>query len=245
MVRSENDETSLEQVKKANLTRETVYAFLSRGFKAEVDCTYLTTMEEIQPILEVLSDSQKGEDMIKGYKLLRKFTAHVNSLKDGERQDFMTDLAAEYASLFLGVGQNPVHLMESVYLGKDHLLYEKPYHEILAAYRSLGFEKEKGFPEPEDHVAVEFEFMANMCRWTIRSLECSDVRNAITYLNLQKEFLNDHILAWAPEMSKRLRETATSDLYKALAHLTKGFVMLDGEVTDHLGEVLRNKALSR
>ena len=62
----------------------------------------------------------------------------------------ITDLAAEYVSLFLPVRPKPVHLVESIYLSKDHLLYQEPYHEIMQAYKSLSFEKEKEFKEPED-----------------------------------------------------------------------------------------------
>lgn len=139
----------------------------------------------------------------------------------------------------LGVGTDPVHLVESVYLGKDHLLYEQPYHDVLAAYRSLSFEKDKDFPEPEDHVSVEFQFMAKLCRWTSQTLDKKDVENAIAYLNLQKEFLRDHLIKWVPQLSRKLESTATTGFYKALAHLTLGFISMEDELPDHLGKVLK------
>jgi TorA maturation chaperone TorD len=106
------------------------------------------------------------------------------------------------------------------------------------AYRSLGFEKEKGFPDPEDHIAVEFEFMATLCRWTSKTLEKEDVENALAYFNLQREFLRDHIMRWVPQLCEKLRDAATSSYYKGLADLTDGFITLDNQIPDHLSEIL-------
>jgi TorA maturation chaperone TorD len=192
----------------------------------------------IQPTFGSISGSQVGEELKEGNRLLAEFTKQVNELNRGERSRLITDLAAEYASLFLGVGPKPVYLVESVYLSKDHLLYQQPYHEVLEAYRRLGFKKEKSFPEPEDHVAVEFEFMANLCTWASKTLENGDIENAIAYLNLQKEFLRDHIIKWVPDLCRKLRSATTSAFYRALAHLTNGFVTLEIEVPDHMKGVL-------
>jgi TorA-specific chaperone len=144
--------------------------------------------------------------------------------------------------MFLSVGPKPVHLIESVHLGKDHLLYEEPYHEIMEAYRSLGFEKEKGFLEPEDHISVEFDFMAALCRWTSKTLESNDIKNAIAYLSLQKEFLRDHLIRWVPGLCKQIEDAATSNLYKSVAQVTSGFIELDNEIPDHLTAILKGSA---
>jgi TorA maturation chaperone TorD len=233
---------SIEEMSRVNLTRGAFYSFLSRSFKAEVNEPFLEDIVETEPIIKSLTDSQGDGELQEGHRLLLEFADQVKRLKkeDKGREALLTDLAVEYASLFLGVGTNPVHLVESVYLGKDHLLFEQPYHDVLAAYRSLGFEKEKNFPEPEDHVSVEFDFMAKLCGWTSQTLDKKDVNNAIAYLNLQKEFLTEHILKWVPELCKKLGSTATANFYKALAHLTLGFVTIDTEIPDHITDMLKN-----
>ena len=222
-----------------NLTRAAVYAFLSRAFKLEVDGRFLQDVVEIEPTLRLLSESQAGNELKEANKLLVEFAKQSKDLKGEKKEGLLTDLAAEYASLFLGMGPKPVHLVESVHLSKDHLLYQQPYHEIIQAYKSLGYEKEKGFQEPEDHVAVEFDFMANLCRWTSKTLNDGEVEKAIAYLNLQKEFLRDHLNQWVPLLCKELEKAATSPLYKGLAHLTKGFVTIDDGIPDHLTEILK------
>jgi TorA maturation chaperone TorD len=234
---SENKRAAQDAVR-VNLTRAGVYSFLSRAFKVEVDDLFIETVKEIEPTLNVLSEAQGGSELKEGVKLLVDSASQLRALKGDERKRALTDLAAEYATLFLNVGEKPVHLIESVYLGKDHLLYEQPYHEIMDAYRSLGFEKEKDFREPEDHVSVEFDFMAALCRWTAKTLEKNDIKNTLAYINLQKEFLNDHIMKWVPQLCEKLKEGATSNLYKSLAYLTAGFISLESQIPDHLRDIL-------
>ncbi len=151
----------------------------------------------------------------------------------------MTELRVEYTRLFLGVGDETVHLVESAYMKKESLQFEEPSEDVKAAYKSLDLEKDKGFYEPEDHVAFEFDFMARMCYWTAIALSKSDIENAIAYLALQKEFLRDHIMRWIPELCKRLKSKAKSDFYRSLAYLTNGFVEMDNEMPNHLSAALK------
>ena len=229
------------EASKVNLTRATLYSFLSRIFKSEVDENLLQDIVEIEPRIRLLSESQAGNELKEASGLLDEFARQSKELKGEKREGLLTDLAVEYASLFLNVGAKPVRLVESVYLGKFSVLYEEPYHEIVECYKSLGYEKEKGFREPEDHVAVEFDFMAKLCRWTAKTLDDGEIDKAIAYVNLQKEFLRDHLNLWVPKLCQELEKAAASTLYKGLAHLTKGFVAMDDGIPDHLTETLKGK----
>jgi TorA maturation chaperone TorD len=223
------------------LARAAIYSFLSRGFKKEVDSRFLQNVGTIEPTLGLLSRSQTGSELIEAHKLLAEFADASKDLGDEKKDALLTSLAAEYAGLFLGMGPKPVHPVESVYLGGAHLLYEQPYHEVVQVYKNLGYEKDKNFKEPEDHVAVEFDFMANLCKWTSKTLDDGDVDTAIRYLSLQKEFLKNHMTRWVPALCQELSKTANSSFYKALAHLANGFVAMDDQVPDHLKEDLEKR----
>jgi anaerobic sulfite reductase subunit A len=234
-----SEETSVAEAEKANNTRAAMYRFLSRAFKVEIDEGFLDGMHVILPTIRSLGDSRSSKELEQGSKELHEFAEHIKGLDDEQKKKLLQDLAVEYANLFLGVGLKHVYLVESVYLGKDHLLYEAPYHEVLEAYRSLSFAKAKDFPEPEDHIAVELDFMSNLCNWTSQTIQKRDVEKALAYLNLQNEFLRDHILRWVPDLCNKLDEAASANFYKALAHVTLGFVTLDNEIPDHMTEVLK------
>jgi TorA maturation chaperone TorD len=229
----------LAEASRVNATRAVVYSFLSRAFKVEIDERFLRDVAEMGPTIMILSESQTGSKLKEAGRLLVEFAKQSKDLEGEKKEDLLTDLAAEYASLFLNMGPKPVHLVESVYLSRDHLLYQQSYHEIIQAYKSLGYEKEKGFREPEDHVAVEFDFMSNLCKWSSRTLDSGEIEKGITYLNLQTEFLRDHLIRWVPALCRKLEKMAASNFYKGLAYFTDGFVALDAEVPNHLAQTLK------
>jgi putative dimethyl sulfoxide reductase chaperone len=233
-------ETAVAEVEKANIARAAVYLFLSQAFKVEVDEILLNSMSAIMPMFKSIGDSQTNEQLEQGSRELFKFAEHIEGLDEKQKEKLLEDLAVEYASLFLGTTPKYVFLLESVYLGTDHLKYGAPYHKVLEAYKRLGFTKAKGFQEAEDHVAVEFEFMSNICTWTAKTIQKRDTLNALAYLNLQNEFLRDHILRWVPDLCNKLDKEATLEFYRMLAHLTLGFVTLENEIPDHMTEVLKD-----
>lgn len=206
-------------------TRNLVYTFLSRLFAREVDLQLLHAMKDLKSVFEHLSSSTENQYFREGCRIISDFIE--DSAKNPEENNLLVDLAAEYASLFLNVGPKPVYLVESVYLGKHHTLYEDPYFEVLDAYRMLGFEKSSEFKEPEDHLAVELEFMAKLVDLTKQCLDTSNISYARGYLKLQEEFLNEHLAKWVPQLSQKIEEATANKLYTGLARLLRGFIEVE------------------
>ena len=198
-----------------------------------MDDQFVKIIIDIQPTLSGLAESVENGDMKKGTDLLQEFVTKSKSKCDTDREEFLTYLAATYATLFLNVGPKPVFLVESVYRSEGHILYAKPYFEITDAYALLGFEKSKSFSEPEDHIAVELEFMARLCELTAQSLSEDNLSYATKYVNLQREFLKDHLTKWVPTLTDKLKEASDNLFYTALAHLTRGFIAQDDQFVDH------------
>lgn len=218
---------SAEEIKKATMTRGTLYRVLSRGFSLEVDEAYLEWMVLLQPMIKQLSAHTDNEDFRKGSEKLAVFVDSVKANYEKDKAKFLQDLAVEYASLFLNVGSKPVYLAESVYLGKEHLLYEEPYFDVVRIYQLYGFKKRQSFKEPEDHIAVELEFMAHLCDLACRSLEQGKNDYGAGYMKNQEEFLDLHLSKWVPELVKKLRWASKNEFYLAIGDLLSGFTSTD------------------
>ena len=230
---------STNEIERINLMRGSIYSFLSRVFKSEIERDFLQHIFAAGPTIKRLAESQEGIDLIEGSKRLDWFIRQTKTLSNDEKEGLLTELRVEFTNLFLGVGDDTVHLVESAYLGRKSMQYEKPAEDLLAAYDSVGFKKDSEFFEPEDHFALEFEFMARLCNWCAQELSKGDVENAIAYLSLQKEFLRDHIARWVPKLCEHLKRKAKSNFYNSLAYLTDGLVEMDEEMPVHLITILK------
>jgi anaerobic sulfite reductase subunit A len=206
----------------------------------------MTTVVAVQPVLEHLASLQQGAAFKKASEELATVSSKASVLEGTQKKKLLTDLAIEYANLFLGTGQaagrEQAWPWESAYFTEPARKYAEPYHEVYEAYRIAGYEKPKACQEPEDHIALELDFMAHLCQLTLASIDDGNVEFALGYVKLQKEFLKDHLLRWAGKFSNRLiskSEKRETDFYHAIAMMLESFVALDDQTLDGIAGKLK------
>jgi len=193
--------------------RRSTYTFLSRVYAREVSLDLLQKLMDTPPQI----DGMFGEFMEK--------------LKVSDLEKVRTDLAAEYAALFLNAGRYPVYPFESVYTSKERLLMQEARDEVLREYRKEGLDRIGEFKEPEDHIAIELEFMSYLCQKTIDSVERGDNKAALLYFKKQKDFLKKHLMVWVPAFCADLERATKSDFYQGVTKLTKSYLKIEGRLS--------------
>ncbi len=208
--------------------RCTNYAFLARMYREEVTADLLREM-----LAELQRDGAAEEDDITddGQAMLERF---IRELQGADLQAVATQLAAEYAGLFLNAGRQPVYPYESVYTSPEHLVMQKARDEVVQLYRQEGLDRSDAVREPEDHIAIELEFMAYLCRRSAEALEAGDRAACLAYLEKQRAFLTDHLLVWVPAFATDTEQAAESGLYRGVARLTADLVGSELETIEAL-----------
>ncbi len=200
--------------------RADTYGLLSRLYRVEIDQELL---DELCGMRFPASTGNKDAD--EGY---RRIATYLSNLWENS----LTDLAVDYVRCFIGHGvdaYSAAYPFESVYTSEKRLLMQEARDEVLAIYRSMGLDKQSTWKEGEDHVAVELEFMQIMCQRTVEALRAGKDDDAFSLLMTQKNFLEDHLVAWTPMMTADLKRFAKTGLYEGLAYLTDGFLETDHE----------------
>jgi TorA maturation chaperone TorD len=227
--------SSLKDQRNIIFSREAVYSFLSRIFMFEVDNEFLTMIAAMQPTIRTLAMSQENEQLKEASELIDGFSKKMEVMEKKERDKVLAGLAAEYATLFvIGAGRRRVYPWESAYFSDPPRLFAQSFHQVVDAYKSVGYEKPKEFKDPEDHIAPELAFMAHLCRLARSSIESGNAKFAVGYLKLQKEFLTDHLLKWAGKFCESLKEKSEIEFYRAIGMLMESFLALDSQTLDHM-----------
>jgi TorA maturation chaperone TorD len=221
--------------------RRYVYDLLSRLYAREVDEGLLgglidaaedgSLAARFEALAELDERVGKGIDMILDY---------LRTAAKRDRKEVILELAADYASLFLGIKGTPPHPSESAYMSAGHLIYQEQRDDVLGIYRDMGVDKVKEFTEPEDHVAVELSFMSYLIGRTVEEVEKGNLGEARRLMGIQGRFLDEHLLKWLHELAKDVEENADVDFYRGLAYLTDGFISLDGLSLKELASMLEN-----
>ena len=221
----ENDMTKAE-ISEILENRCSTYAFLSQMYREEVSSALLS-----QLVSELATDEAQGDVGGEGHELLRQFALGVRNSDLGQVE---TELAAEYARLFLIGRKDGVFPYESVYTSEERLLMQEARDEVLLAYRQEGLDKTEAFKEPEDHLALELGFMVYLCQKTVESMERAEEEAAVAYLEKQKDFLQAHLMVWVPQFCQDLAQVTRSDFYRGMAKITQEHLNLEGETIDEL-----------
>ncbi len=218
--------------------RAATYLFLSKVYERELTRDQIAEMRtKARALFNPHSADDLGNpDMRNGVELLTK---SVSAMEGRDLKEVETELAAEYAGIFLGVRQIVPHPSESVYAGSERLVMQRQRDEVLEMYRQMGLDKVSEFTEPEDHIAVELSFMAHLARETATALESKKVPEAKRYTELQKRFLSEHLARWTPKLCDDIQRAAKLDFYRGIAMVTRGFVSMDFSMLDDFLEELR------
>ena len=195
--------------------RAAVYEFLSIAFGEEVPLAFLASLRDGAPALD-------GE--------LGAFVASLADADDAALASLRTDLAAEYARIFLGMSRSPVAPYESVYTSETGLLMQEARDEVLAHYRREGFAVDEAVNLPEDHIAFEFGFMAGLARQTAAALDAGNDDEAQRLLDVQAAFVADHLTPWVPALTDDVAARAKMGFYRGLASLARDFVAAEADV---------------
>jgi TorA maturation chaperone TorD len=98
-------------------------------------------------------------------------------------------------------------------------------------YSSIGFQVPADFKEPEDHIAMQFKFMAVLSKKIGGAIEVTKYEDASRLLDIQNKFIVEHLNKWIPQCCRLLISAAKErNFYQAIAHLTEGFLAMDYEL---------------
>lgn len=205
--------------------RASTYAYLARLFRAEVDADLLSAMhDDLYPV------SSGNDSVDAGNRLI---ATYLSNLHPGS----LEELHVDYARCFIGSGTDAstaAYPFESVYTSPKRLLMQDARDEVRAVYRAAGLERQDNWNEGEDHLSLEFEYEAMLCRRCATALRSGHEDEAASLAASQRNFFSDHIATWVPLMLADLRRFAASELYQGVADLTEGFLAIEAELLEEL-----------
>ena len=220
------DDEGLDALAQGCRQRASMYALLARVYRVEVDGEFLRQLQVAR-----YAAKTGNEDVDEGYRMV------VQSLC-GTWEHSLLELAKDYVRAFIGFNgdhASAAYPYESVYLSEKHLLMQNQRDEVLACYRTAGLEKDGDWREPEDHIALEFEYMQTLAQRCADALEAREAALAESLMREQSYFLQDHLNAWVPNFTHDVERYATLDFYRGFARVTRGWLACEMELFGELG----------
>jgi len=191
--------------------RISLYALVSRLMMTEADEEFLKSIESNKDIL----------DLLPNYKDWEKRKEFNNSILKERYLD------VDFTNLSL------LHLVpyESFYTRDDQMIESGGENPLLEIYDTLDFKVklEEARVVSPDHIGVELEFMYVLCDSMKKAFVADDEDAVKEFLFIQKGFLKDHLLNWAPMYLINMKKESRTPLYHDGAELTLEYMLSDYE----------------
>jgi putative dimethyl sulfoxide reductase chaperone len=153
-------------------------------------------------------------------------------IQSAERAESIQLLEADYYRLFVGPEPMKAPPYESVYLTRDHLIFDEPTRQVRAAYAEFALAAPKLNREPDDHLGLEFDFLAQLCVTALDAIDLVDETTMMRSLDAQRRFLTDHLQRWAGSCLQLAEEHAETRFYQGAAALGLGVLEQSAVFTD-------------
>lgn len=169
---------------------------------------------------------------------LRKLDDFFSDFSGKSWEELEEIVSVEHTRLFRGVKQHysPPPPYESVYMGENGRVFGDISIQVQGCYRRFGLDlitEMQG--EPPDHLSFELEFMYSLCEQEADAWKSGDEDEAQKLMVAEKQFLTEHLMAWLPAFSSKLKEFNRISFFSGLVDLTESWAIFD--YREHLRDV--------
>ncbi len=192
-------------------SRVNIYALLSRILLQELEVETLKMIKEDENILDFFPTLKEWKPFIE--------------VEEGKLLDEY--LNPDFVNLSL------LHLIpyETFYTREDQMIETGGANPVTDMYSAYDFmvDYEAARAVSADHIGVELEFMHRLAHAELKALEENDATAVQELQEVQKEFLNKHLLRWAPMYLINMKFEARTPLYYDAADMALEFILSDNE----------------
>jgi len=201
----------MNEMKQEIQNRMALYALISRLMLVEVDEAFLNQIEEDEALLSLFPN----------YKTWQK------RQESTQKELIEAYYNVDFTNLFL------MHLVpyESFYTRDDQMIESGGDNPVIELYNALDFRVELDLARvvSADHIGVELEFMYMLCVAMNKAIDAEDKEGVCELLEVQRAFLKEHLLEWAPLFLINAKRESRTPLYHDGSELTLEFLLSDFE----------------
>ncbi len=146
-------------------------------------------------------------------------------------------LSSDYARIFVGPASLPAPPWESVYVDRKRVVMTETTLRVRNAYRAQGFVAKRYPHVPDDHLALELDFMAALAQEALEAAQEEGLsgEHCSTALQASSKFAKEHLNIWIKEFARDVDEKCKAAFYAAASKALAAFV--DSDVQNVLPEL--------
>lgn len=170
-----------------------------------------------------------------------RFLSYFKSLQHIDLPNLIKEAKTEYARLFIGPHPPIASPFESVYRSPRKMLMNEVTMEVRKKYKEIGIEVIEKDRIPDDHIALELEFMYFLCSKTLDAInEGKNIEYIISLMEKQQVFAEVHLIQWIPSLCNKIISNSNFNFYKEIAIFTESYINEEKITIEEILKLLKN-----
>ena len=160
----------------------------------------------------------------------------------GKGPDILGRLLAasnDFHDLFVGPHKLLAAPWSSVYMDKGGMIFGQTALQVKALFAELGYVIPEGRAEPSDHIAYEWQFIADLQKKIALAFSYADGNGTNQYIEALGCFMTSYFNPWLTEFLDKVQDNAQTDFYRGLAMFSRGLWSLEKDLLADLGNLER------
>lgn len=179
-------------------------------------------------------DVRSDDDFVSLFPFSRAWLRLLDTLAGLSDLDRLA-IEQEYRDLFQALAGTPAcPPFESFYRERRSEDAGQVTAQLIQRYRGAGLTLASPIDQSPDHVVVELEFMAFLCRHEDLAWSGMVPDNGIRALKRQRAFLRRHLAWWFPMLAGRISTAAYDGFYARAAQVAEAFIHHDADLVELL-----------
>lgn len=187
--------------------RLSMYLILQNFYAGRALKWYEQDWQEIRSSIEAYQQVAPSQKIMKCLDLLQEVGEEILQLE------------FDFNRLFVGPDKLLASPYESSYRNRDQTLMQKETLQVREFYSRAGLEVANKGVEPDDHLALELEFIG----YLYANLTDDGFRR------LYQEFLEKHLMVWYKEHCELIHKHSENPICQAMAYLLEGVIEQEQE----------------
>jgi len=218
-------EGNSESLKLARARRD-IYNFFASLFLQIPDLDFVKKIKD-GSLLSFMNcliwNAEAPEKLKEGMRNLREF---IEASEGRSAEEMHLDISVERTRLFRGISPEygpppPFELVYQEGAGGERMMLTML--DLLKEYSAISFPVPPR--ERPDYIGVELAFMAFLCEKEIEAREGGKTANVL--LDIQKKFLDEHLIRWIPRFCERIVLESKLDFYRGIVKIMACFIDMD------------------
>ncbi len=208
--------------------RSRVYVHLANVYRYQISSQELgEDFQVINDYINVVSNEELANSFA-------TYSAEASKLTDTT----IDNIEYEFNRLFVGPGPVAAPPYGSVYEGTDRLVFGPTTMDVRNYYNRNNLESNCLAKEPDDHIALEFEFLSVLQNRLIEKLEKYEFDSSCQNLKEQSSFLSQCVLNWSNRFCDAIAVHSELPFFVSLAHFTNLFLKSENDSIFEFGQAI-------